>query len=207
MTNYVLDLHTCDFDNKAVGGYMLETILLALLVAKIKGYNIKPLFKSWAIYPIIIMELITIFVQVMIFSGNYDAVSYLAMSKSFYLVVYLFLVYKYELYGSALIGSVSMIGGGMLNDIAIKANNGFMPVYPTLSYLTGYTKPEMFSIVQDIHILGGVDTNLKILTDFIDVGYSVFSIGDVFIRVFVFLIIYNSIKKINKMAIEEDVIC
>ncbi len=186
---------------------MLETILLAFFIAKIKGYNIKPLFKSWTIYPIVIMEIINVIVQAMIFTGNYGAVGYLAMSKNFYLAVYLFLILKYELYGSALIGSAFMIGGGMLNDIAIKANNGFMPVYPTLSYLTGYTKPEMFSIVQDIHIIGGVDTKLKILTDFIDTGYSVLSIGDVFIRVFVFLIIYNAIKKINTMTRQGEVAC
>ena len=179
---------------------MLETIIIACLVAKIKGYDIKPLFKSWTIYPIIIMEVINCVVQIMIFSDNYTAVSYLAKSKSFYLAIYLCLVFKYELYGSALIGSVFMIGGGLLNDIAIKANNGFMPVYPTLSYLTGYTKPEMFKVVQDIHILGNADTNLKILTDFIDLGYSVLSIGDILIRVFVFLIIYNAIKKSNLMT-------
>ncbi len=30
---------------------MLETIILALIMAKLKGYEIKPLFKSWHIYP------------------------------------------------------------------------------------------------------------------------------------------------------------
>lgn len=186
---------------------MLETILIAFLVAKLKGYDIKPIFKSWAIYPIIAMEIINCIVQVMIFSGNYSAVSYLAMSKSFYLAIYLCLVYKYELYGSALIGSAFMIGGGFLNDLAMRANNGFMPVYPTLSYLTGYTSKEMFSIVQDIHIIGTAETNLKILTDFIDLGYSILSIGDVFIRVFVFLIVYNSIKKANTMTTGGKVTC
>lgn len=179
---------------------MLETILIAFLVAKLKGYDIKPIFKSWAIYPIIAMEIINCIVQVMIFSGNYSAVSYLAMSKSFYLAIYLCLVYKYELYSSALIGSAFMIGGGFLNDLAMRANNGFMPVYPTLSYLTGYTNKEMFSIVQDIHIIGTAETNLKILTDFIDLGYSILSIGDVFIRVFVFLIVYSAIKKSNNVT-------
>ncbi len=89
-----------------------------------------------------------------------------------------------------------LIGGG-LNDIVIKANDGFMPVFPTLSYLTGYAKPEAFVIVKDIHMLGNSQTKLKILTDFIDLGYSILSIGDVFIRAFVFIIIYTSIKKIN----------
>lgn len=186
---------------------MLETILIAFLVAKLKGYDIKLIFKSWAIYPIIVMEIINCIVQVMIFLGNYSAVSYLAMSKSFYLAIYLCLVYKYEIYSSAIIGSAFMIGGGLLNDLAIKANNGFMPVYPTLSYLTGYTNSEMFNTIQDIHILGNSETNLKILTDFIDLGYSVLSIGDVFIRVFVFLIVYNAIKRANALTTEEEITC
>lgn len=186
---------------------MIETILIAFLVAKIKGYDIRPIFKSWAIYPIIVMEIINCVVQVMIFSGNYTAVGYLAMSKSFYLAIYLCLVYKYEIYGSAIVGSAFMIGGGLLNDLAIKANNGFMPVYPTLSYITGYTKANMFNTIQDIHILGTSETNLKILTDFIDLGYSVLSIGDVLIRVFVFLIIYNSIKKANTLTTEGEIPC
>ncbi len=186
---------------------MIETILIAFLVAKIKGYDIKPIFKSWAVYPIIVMEIINCVVQVMIFSGDYSAVGYLAMSKSFYLAIYLCLVYKYEIYSSAIIGSVFMIGGGLLNDLAIKANNGSMPVYPTLSYLTGYTSKDMFSIVDDIHVLGTAETNLKILTDFIDLGYSVLSIGDVLIRVFVFLIIYNAIKKANTVTAEGEITC
>jgi hypothetical protein len=33
---------------------MIETVLLALFVAKIKGYKLDLLFKDWAIYPVII---------------------------------------------------------------------------------------------------------------------------------------------------------
>lgn len=186
---------------------MLETILIAFLVAKVKGYNIKPLFKSWTIYPIIIMEILIIAVQAMIFSGNYDFVSYFTLSKSLYLGLYLLLVLKYELYGQALIGSAFMVGGGILNDIAIKANNGFMPVYPTLSYLTGYVKSNTFNVIEDIHIIGNAEIKLKILTDFIDTGYSILSIGDILIRVFVFLVIYNSIKKANALIMEEEITC
>lgn len=186
---------------------MLETILIAFLVAKIKGYDIKPIFKNWAIYPIIVMEMVSCIVQIMIFSGNYSAVSYFATSKSLYLVLYLCLVYKYEVYESAIIGSAFMIGGGFLNDLAIKANNGFMPVYPTLSYLTGYTNSNMFNMIEDIHILGNSETSLKILTDFIDLGYSVLSIGDIFIRVFVFLIVFNAIKKSNFVTTKGEIKC
>lgn len=176
---------------------MLETILIAFLFAKIKKYEIKPLFKSWEIYPIIIFEVIYIIGQVLIFSGNYEIIQFMQRLKPFYLSTYLFLIYKYDLYINSIIGAVFVLLGGILNDIAIKANEGHMPVYPTLSYLTGYASPEAFHLVNDIHILGDSQTKLKFLTDYIDLGYSILSVGDVLIRVFVFMIVYNSIKKIN----------
>lgn len=179
---------------------MIETILLAIIICKIKGYKIKPLFKSWALYPIIFLELVYLVFQVNIFMGNYEILDTASMFKTVYFLSYLFLVLKNEIYISAIVGSVFMILGGWLNDLAIRANGGFMPVFPTLSYLTGYAKEGAFGLANDIHILGSSETNLKILTDFIDIGYSILSIGDIFIRIFVFLIIYNSIKTLNNRA-------
>jgi hypothetical protein len=189
------------------GGNMLETILFAFLFAKIKKYEIKPLFKSWTIYPIIIFEMVYIIGQVLIFSGNYEIIQFMQRLKPFYLCTYLVLVFKYDLYISSIIGAAFVVLGGILNDIVIKINGGHMPVYPTLSYLTGYVKPESFHLVNDIHILGDSQTKLKILTDFIDLGYSILSMGDVSIRIFVFIIIFNSIKKINFLTTKEEMTC
>jgi hypothetical protein len=183
---------------------MPETILLAFLFAKIKGYKIKPLFRSWTIYPVIIFEIIYLIGQAAIFSGNYAFVGFIKSLEPIYLCTYLLLIFKYEIYISSILGASFVLLGGFLNDIVIKANGGFMPVYPTLSYLTGYAKPEAFDLVKDIHILGNSQTKLKILTDFIDLGYSILSLGDVFIRVFVFIIVYNSIKKINIVKSKEE---
>ncbi len=185
---------------------MIETIIFAFIVSKLKGYDIKQLFKSWEIYPVIFIEILYLIGQTMIFSGDYSAIKYMALMKSFYLCSYIFLVYKYEIYGSAIFGSACVLLGGILNDIAIKANGGFMPVYPSLSYLTGYVTEESFSLINDIHVLGTSTTNVKILTDYIDLGYSILSIGDIFIRIFVFLIIYNSIKKIY-ITTKEEIKC
>lgn len=186
---------------------MLETILFAFLLAKIKKYEIKPLFKSWEIYPIIIFELVYITGQVLIFSGNYEIIQFMHRLKPFYLCTYLFLIFKYDLYINSIIGTIFIVLGGILNDIAIKANGGYMPVYPTLSYLTGYVKPEAFLLVNDIHVLGNSQTQLKLLTDYIDLGYSILSVGDVLIRVFVFIVIYNSIKKISSLTAKEEMTC
>lgn len=185
---------------------MIETIIIAFIVSKLKGYYIKPLFKSWAFYPVIIMELLYWIGQVLIWNGYYEMSNILAIPKSIYLCSYLFLIFKYELYISAFLGSFFTIIGGILNDIAIKVNDGFMPVFPTISTLIGLASPGEINISNDIHILGSAETQLKILTDFIDLGYSVLSIGDVFIRVFVFLVVYNSIKKIN-LTTEEKIKC
>ena len=78
-----------------------------------------------------------------------------------------------------------------------------MPVYQSISYLTGRVTLEEYKMVNDIHILGTSETNLKFLTDFIDLGYTILSIGDIFMRVFVFLIIYGAIKKINNQRRKE----
>ena len=72
-----------------------------------------------------------------------------------------------------------------------------MPVFPSLSYLTGYARLDSFSIVNDIHILGNTNTHWKILTDYIDVGYSILSIGDVLVHFFAFFILYETIKALN----------
>lgn len=176
---------------------MLETIIISLIFCKIKGLKIKSLFKNWTIYPVMFMELIYIIMQVNIYLENYSVINYVGVLKTMYLCSYLPLIFKYNQYISAIIGAGFVIIGGILNDIAIWVNNGYMPVFPTVSYLTGYAKADSFSRVNDIHILGDSTTKLKILTDIIDVGYSVLSIGDVFIRVYVFIIIYNVVKLLN----------
>jgi len=172
---------------------MLETILIAFIVAKLKGYNIKLIFKSWGIYPIIIFELFYVFMQISVFLGNYDFIIYSGIYKKLYLYSFIFLIIKNKQYISAIIGSVCIFIGTILN------NNGTMPVFPTLSYYTGYATKEAFDKIKDIHVLGNEATKLKFLTDIFDVGYSIISIGDIFIRLFAFLIIYSSIKYVNKI--------
>lgn len=176
---------------------MIESIIISLIFCKIKKFKIKPLFKSWAIYPVLFMELIYLIVQANIFMENYVVIKYSGILKSIYLCSYLPSIFVYKQYISAIIGSGFVILGGLLNDIAIAANNGYMPVFPSLSYITGYAKIDAFDKVNDIHILGSASTKLKLLTDIFDIGYSVLSLGDIFIRGFVFIIIYNVVKSLN----------
>ena len=180
---------------------MIETILLALIFAKIRGNKLKLFFKSWAVYPVLTFGLMYILLEVTIFQGDYRFIKYTSLFHYLYLLVFLILIIKYKLNTGAIIGSIFIFIGTALNSIVIKANNGKMPVFPTLSYLTGYAKLDSFSKVNDIHILGSSVTRLKLLTDIFDVGYSIMSIGDIFIRVFAFIIIFNTIKVINETTI------
>lgn len=179
---------------------MTETLAIAFICAKLKGYKIKEIFRSWTIYPIVIMFLVNLIGQATIFNGYYKYIEFTWLIKTMYMMSLLPLVIKYELYKESIIGSLFAIIGGALNDIAIKANGGYMPVFPSISYLTGYATNESFNIVKDIHVLGGPETKLFILTDFIDLGYCIMSIGDIFIRIFVFIIIFNSIKSSNHVG-------
>lgn len=182
---------------------MPETILLAFLYAKIKGNKVSDLFSSWTIYPLVVFEIITLIGQAISFGGSNTIIEVINKLTSIYLIFYLLLVFKYELYIYSIIGSIFILLGGMLNDLAIKANDGFMPVYQSISYLTGRFITDKGPLADNVHILGNSETNLKFLTDFIDLGYTILSIGDVLMRVFVFLIIYGAIKKSNNQRRKE----
>ena len=177
---------------------MILEVLAVITLAKIKHYKIKYLFYTWTFYPILLAELAYIGLQITIFAGNYEFVQYTEFFRIAHSLSFLFAMFAFELYKPALIGSGSMMIGTLLNRFVISQNNGKMPVFPTLSYWTGYVKPDTFDIVNDIHVLGGIDTSWKILTDWIDVGYSIMSPGDVLIHVFAFLMLYALIKAVNK---------
>jgi hypothetical protein len=182
---------------------MIETILLAILVAKSKGYRIKPIFMQWEIYPVMVSVIVYIALNVGVFLQRYSLIEFSGFIESVYICTFLFLIVRYKLYFSAIFGSIFIFIGTSLNKIAIFVNGGKMPVFPTLSYLTGYVKPDTFEKVNDIHVLGSEITKWKSLTDIFDLGYSILSIGDLFIRFFTFIIIYDAIKYVNKVRISK----
>jgi len=178
---------------------MPETIILALILAKFKKLKIKKLFTIWEFYVILAFELVYIIIQINLFQENFFLLQYLATFNAVYLCAYLLLIYRFRIFKSALVGAGSLFLGSILNQIAMTANDGRMPVFPTLSYLTGYVSGNhSMTTLDSIHKLGGQSVNYFFLTDIIDLGYSVISIGDVFIRFFVFIIIYHSVKCLNK---------
>lgn len=179
---------------------MIETIILALLIAKLRKYRLKPLLKEWSIYPVAVLAVIYIYLDYMVYHGEYGLLKYSMLLKAAYMCIFSILIFKHRLYRAGFIGAASISFGGILNSIAIHANGGNMPVFPSLSYVTGYVKPDTFQRLMEydkIHVLGSLSSRLVFLTDTIDLGYSILSIGDVFFRVMPFVIIYGVVKSLN----------
>ncbi|MGV8905458.1 MAG: DUF5317 family protein [Acetobacterium sp.] len=181
---------------------MLITSLIAVFFAKYRGCDIKPGFKSIALYPPIIFEITYLILQVFVMQGNYDVIVFADIFKKTYLLSFLFPIIMLKLYKPGLIGSAFVVAGTAMNNLVIAANEGKMPVFPSLTYLTGYVKSDTFEKINDIHILGNADTQMIILSDIIDVGWSVLSIGDILIHTFAGIIVYSAIVELNKIKNE-----
>lgn len=177
---------------------MFIYMLLAALFAKIKGYRIKPILRDCSLYPLVVAEIIYIILQVNIFLGNYSYIQYASIFKTLYLYTLIIPILVHKLYKPGIYGSVLTIVGSMLNKFVMSQNGGKMPVFASLSKITGYFDEIAINTVDKIHVIGNEATKYKFLTDFIDVGYSVLSIGDVLIHSFIFIIVYNVIKEVNK---------
>ena len=57
--------------------------------------------------------------QICIFNEYYEVIKYAGILKTIYLCSYLPLIFKYEQYISAIIGSIVMVVGGLLNNLAM----------------------------------------------------------------------------------------
>jgi hypothetical protein len=176
---------------------MIFAILFAVALAKVKGYKLKPLLKAYPLYPFAFLTVVLLYLQTCVFLHNYTWIRYAGYIKSVYLVslVIPFLVYK--LYKPGFIGATLIIIGSLLNKFVIWQNGGKMPVFATLSKLTGYYSDAAIKTADSIHVIGSPSTKFKFLTDCIDIGYSVLSIGDVFIHMFVLIILFYVIKELS----------
>jgi len=175
---------------------VIEALILCFL-AKIKHYKLKYLFSTWTFYPVLIAQCILIVFEFSVFFRTYYFVRFAPVMDFVIISSFLFCIFEFKLYKPAVFGSVSAVAGTILNKLAIAQNGGKMPAYPTLSFITGYLDPEIFGPADSIHALGDSATKLKILTDYIDFGYCVLSIGDVLIHMFFCIMLYSLIKAVN----------
>jgi hypothetical protein len=169
-------------------------------------YHFKPLFKHWSIYPSLICVIIYLYLEYCVFRRNFWFIPYQQWFRIITIMSYVPLVYKYKLLESIskkhksicfspyLISLYLILLGTGLNLIAMAYNNWKMPIFPTMTYSTGYAT----TFIDNKHILGNMYTKLIPLTDIFDSGYMCFSLGDVFFRMFSSILIFFSIKKINK---------
>jgi len=135
--------------------------------------------------------------QFSIFFNTYYFVKFVPIVEPAIILSFVFALFVYRLYWPAVIGSGSIFFGTILNKFVIAQNYGKMPAFPSLSYITGYLTPEMFGSVDSLHALGNADTKFKFLTDYIDYGYCILSLGDVFIHLFFCIMLYYLIKAVN----------
>lgn len=177
---------------------MIIFLLLTVIYAKIKGYRIIPIVKAYSLYPYVAVEIVSLFFQMTIFSNDYRYIQYASIIKTVYLYTLIIPIIVYRLYMPGIYGSILTIIGTILNNFVMSQNGGKMPVFASLSKITGYFNASVFSTIDKIHIVGNEMTKYKFLTDFIDIGYSILSIGDIFIHSFTCIVIYNVIKEVNK---------
>jgi hypothetical protein len=176
---------------------MFETYLAVGILAKIKHYKIKYLFKTWTIYPAVLAQCVLIFFEINAICGNYSYVPYSKQLQVAIILSFLFPMLKFQLYKPALVGCASTTFGSLMNYFVIVQNGGHMPSYPTLSYITHFVRPYVFEEIAGIHSLADASVKFWYLTDFIDLGDSILSPGDRFIDFNTFLMLYYTIKAVN----------
>jgi len=177
---------------------MIIEFILAMIFAKLRHYNLKYAFYSWTFYPVLLTQCILVFFQMSIFFGTYYFIHFVPIVEPIIILAFLFSIFFYQLYTTAIIGSICIGIGSLLNKFVMAQNGGMMPVYPSLSYLTGYATPQSFQIADGVHILGSEMTRYKLLTDYIDFGYCILSPGDVFIHLFTLLMLYSIFKAAHR---------
>lgn len=176
---------------------MIFTILITFLIIYLKGYKICDCFNEKSTIPFFTLEIILIIFQICVFFKVYYFIRFAKIIKSLFMLSLLIPFFKYKLYKQGLIGSAFIISGTLMNKVAMYFNAGKMPVFPTLSKITGYADAaNAIQMGDSLHIIGDQTVKLKCLTDIFDVGYCILSLGDIFIRIFVIIILYSTFTKV-----------
>lgn len=178
---------------------LLFILIIPLIIAHIKKYNCKSIFRAYDLYPLFIVEILHLIFQINALIGNYSYVKYAELIQyAFNFTLLIPIIYR-KLYYPAICGSGFVIIGTILNRLVINNNNGKMPVYPTLSRLTGFYKEGILSQgFDELHILMDSTTYLNFLGDYIDFGFCIMSIGDILIHSFIAIVVYYTIKDMNR---------
>ena len=176
---------------------MVVEIIIVCILARLKRLRLGPLLHTWTFYPILAVQLALVVLQGSIFFRYYGFVPLARYTEPAVILSFLPAILVFRLYRPAMIGAGSIVAGTALNRLVISQNGGHMPVYPTLSYLTGYVTPQSVASLSGLHLIDADGARLVFLSDVIDYGYCILSIGDVLIHLFACIMLYALIKAVN----------
>lgn len=178
---------------------MLLFVLLAVVIARFRGKRIRVLLHEPSLIPMWIVEIVFWLLQLCIWREDYRFIGYAAYLQTAAILCLIPPILRFRLYPQAIIGAVLTCIGSVSNRIVMAANNGKMPVHPSLSILTRYCQAGALELSGDArHILMSERTKLNFLADYIDVGFSILSPGDVLIHLFTAIIVYATIVRLNE---------
>lgn len=176
---------------------MLIFILIPLIIARIKGYRIWSLFRVVDMYPFFFVCLCHGFFILSAWFGNHSFVRYASLVQYFMIFTLLLPIVRRHIFGPTLVGVGLTMVGTLLNNIVINANNGKMPVYPTVSKWLGYYQEgQLDGSIDQLHILMDETTKLPFLADYFDFGTNISSLGDMLVHSFASIIIYYTVKAV-----------
>lgn len=176
---------------------MLLFILIPLILARIKGYRIRDLFRVCDLYPFFLACACHAFFVVNAWFGNHFFVRFAEVLQYCMIFTMLLPILRRRIFAPTMVGVGLTMVGTLMNHVAISANGGKMPVYPTVSKWIGYYKDgQLDGAIDDLHVLLDSSTALPFLTDYIDLGSCILSPGDVLIHAFASIVIYYTIKAV-----------
>lgn len=177
---------------------MILFIMLSFLVAKLCGKRLRVLLREKSLYPLWMVVVVFFVAQICALNGDYRFIRYGQLLQTANILALLWPVLRFRLYPQAVAGMAMVCVGSLLNTLVINANDGRMPVYPTLSRLTGYYQEGALVASGDMrHVLMSETTRLGFLADYIDTGFSVMSLGDLLIHSFTMFVIFGVIAALN----------
>ncbi len=161
---------------------MIESILISILIFTLSGHNSTVIFTHLeVIIPVAIIAVVFIVGIISSLLDKRDSIKeykgcfFIILSLSFLTPIVWH--YKSQNILSVCLFVLSFILCRFMNNSVIKANSGKMPVYPFLSAKLFKKRIAEASNDQNYY-LGNSQTKLKILSDWIDVGYEIYSLGD-----------------------------
>ena len=178
---------------------MLVFVLVPLIIAHIKGYRIGSLFRVYDLYPFFFVCACHAFFVINAWCGNHSFVKYAGILQYATIITLVIPVVRRRIFGPTMVGVGLTMVGTLMNRIAINANGGKMPVYPTLSKWVGYYKPgQLDGSIDSLHVLMDSSSKLPFLADYFDFVSCILSPGDLLIHSFASLIIYYTVKVVSQ---------